>query len=78
MQALFDKTKVNDCECCDGECDTLACTKCKFFGCLEDFDDLGSCGDNVFCPKCHQEFSALDGSLHDARSCRVCIESGKR
>ena len=52
------------------------CPKCGFSGCSDvDFETLGACLDNVFCPECHCEFEPISGQVHKEGEC--CVELGE-
>ena len=36
----------------------LTCPDCKKTDCIDYFDTLGACSDNVFCPECNCEFDS--------------------
>jgi hypothetical protein len=50
----------------------LTCRACGFSGdLLDDFDTMGACDDQVFCPGCHAEIDATTGEKH--MGCKQCL-----
>jgi len=52
---------------------TVSCPECVFRAPLENFDVLGACRDNIFCPECSCEFDSETGEVHDHRQ-ECCVD----
>jgi hypothetical protein len=39
---------------------------------LDEFEVIGACGLNVFCPRCSCEFNPDTGEPHDPDKCELC------
>ena len=57
------------------------CPECGFEGLTGEFDSLGACLDDVFCPRCSCEFDPVTHEIHEADpstcdGCRALLEDG--